>query len=102
MGEEDFEKGIKIERGDALLVVDMQYDFIPGGALPVEGGDSIIKGINSIAKRFKKRSDTIVFTQDWHPSGHLSFASSHPGKNPGDEYQTEDGAIVSSLETSSH
>ncbi|MHA1914049.1 MAG: bifunctional nicotinamidase/pyrazinamidase [Promethearchaeota archaeon] len=84
---------MQIAKQDALLVIDMQYDFIPGGALPVEGGDLIIKGINSVVKRFKKISEYIVFTQDWHPPGHLSFASSHPGKNPGDEYQTEDGAI---------
>lgn len=89
----EIEKNIKITNNDALLVVDMQYDFIPGGALPVEGGDLIINDINSIAKKFKQSSEYIVFTQDWHPLGHLSFASSHPGKNPGDEYQTQNGAI---------
>ncbi|MHA2399525.1 MAG: bifunctional nicotinamidase/pyrazinamidase [Promethearchaeota archaeon] len=89
----DIEKIDKITKNDALLIVDMQYDFIPGGALPVEGGDLIINGINSMAKKFKMSSEYIVFSQDWHPPGHLSFASSHPGKNPGDEYRTQDGAI---------
>jgi nicotinamidase/pyrazinamidase len=93
MIEIDIAKNVKIAKNDALLVVDMQYDFIPGGALPVEGGDLIINGINYVAKKIKERSEYIIFTQDWHPPGHLSFASSHLGKNPGDEYQTQDGAI---------
>ncbi len=79
--------GIKLKKGDALIVVDMQYDFIPGGALPVEGGDEIIGGINQIAKLFQNNQNPVVFTQDWHPENHLSFASSHPGKEPGDEYK---------------
>jgi len=83
------EKSMNIGRNDALLVVDMQYDFMPGGALPVEEGDLIIEDINEVAKLFKDRNGIIVLTQDWHPKDHLSFASNHPGKNPGDEYQTE-------------
>ena len=89
----DFEENIEINQGDALIIVDIQNDFIPGGALPVEGGDSIIEGINKIANVFKNYSRNIILTQDWHPPGHLSFASSHPGMKPGDEFQTEDGAI---------
>lgn len=60
---------------DALIVVDMQYDFMPGGALPVAEGDTIVPLVNRLASRFA----TVVLTQDWHPPGHASFASSHPG-----------------------
>ncbi|MEM8651399.1 MAG: bifunctional nicotinamidase/pyrazinamidase [Pseudomonadota bacterium] len=59
---------------NALLVIDVQYDFCPGGALAVTGGDEIIGGINDFMDEF----DVVVFTQDWHPAGHSSFASSHP------------------------
>ncbi|MCU6455714.1 nicotinamidase [Sphingomonas sp. A2-49] len=64
--------------GDALIVVDPQYDFCPGGALAVAGGDAIMSGIAALAPRF----DHVVVTQDWHPAGHRSFASSHPGAAP--------------------
>lgn len=84
-----FERNLKIKNDDALIIVDMQYDFMPGGALPVEEGDQIIEGINNIANKFKNSGAKIVLTQDWHPKNHLSFASNHPGKKPGDEYQTE-------------
>jgi nicotinamidase/pyrazinamidase len=63
---------------DALLVIDMQLDFMPGGALAVADGDRIIPGINALGARF----DHVLLTQDWHPRGHISFASSHPGKQP--------------------
>jgi len=88
-----FEKDIKIESRDALIIVDMQNDFIPGGALAVEEGDLIIEGINQIAEYFKKKKATVVLTQDWHPKNHLSFASNHPGKSPGDPFTSENGAI---------
>jgi len=71
----------------------MQNDFIPGGSLPVEEGDLIIEGINLVAKILKNKKAIVVLTQDWHPHNHLSFASNHPGKNPGDEFTSEDGAI---------
>ena len=64
--------------GKALVVIDMQYDFCPGGALAVAGGDEIIPEIN----RLIARHDHVVLTQDWHPAGHSSFASSHPGSQP--------------------
>ena len=83
------EKDISLFHDDALIIVDMQNDFIPGGSLPVEGGDEIVEGINSIAEIFTKSYASIVLTQDWHPKEHLSFASNHPGMRPGDEYQTE-------------
>lgn len=65
----------------ALLVIDMQNDFCPGGALAVPGGDDIIPGIN----RLIAESETVILTQDWHPAGHSSFASQHPGKAPLDQ-----------------
>ncbi len=58
----------------ALIVIDMQNDFCPGGALAVAGGDEIVPGINALMERF----DAVILTQDWHPAGHSSFASSHP------------------------
>ena len=58
---------------DALLVIDMQTDFMPGGPLAVTGGDEIIPAINRLAERF----DHVILTQDWHPAGHISFASTH-------------------------
>jgi len=63
---------------DALLVVDLQHDFLPGGALAVAGGDSIVGPIAALAPAFA----TVVATQDWHPPGHVSFASAHPGRKP--------------------
>lgn len=61
---------------DALLVIDVQIDFLPGGALAVKGGDAILPGINALARHF----DHVILTQDWHPGGHISFAASHKGK----------------------
>lgn len=85
----NYEKRIELSKEDGLVIVDMQYDFMPGGALAVEEGDHIIQGINTVAKKFHNKSASIILTQDWHPKNHLSFASNHPGKKPGDEYQTE-------------
>jgi nicotinamidase/pyrazinamidase len=62
----------------ALIVIDMQYDFCPGGALAVAEGDAIVPGINGLMAE----SGAVVLTQDWHPAGHSSFASSHAGKAP--------------------
>lgn len=63
---------------DILLVVDVQNDFCPGGALAVPDGDAVVPVINFLMGRF----DHVLATQDWHPPGHLSFASSHPGQAP--------------------
>lgn len=63
---------------DGLLVVDVQNDFCPGGALAVPEGDAVVAPINRLAERFAH----VLLTQDWHPKGHLSFASSHAGKSP--------------------
>ena len=63
---------------NALIVIDVQNDFCPGGALAVTGGDEIVPGINDLMGDF----ETVILTQDWHPAGHSSFASSHDGKDP--------------------
>lgn len=63
---------------EALIVIDVQNDFCPGGALAVAGGDAIIPRINDLMHRFQ----TVVLTQDWHPAGHSSFAANHPGAAP--------------------
>ena len=63
---------------DALIVIDLQNDFCPGGALAVAGGDEIIPRINDLMQDFPVR----VLSQDWHPAGHTSFAASHPGAAP--------------------
>jgi nicotinamidase/pyrazinamidase len=63
---------------DVLLVVDVQKDFCPGGRLAVPRGDEVVPIVNRLAAKFTN----VVLTQDWHPPGHLSFASSHPGKQP--------------------
>lgn len=68
---------IKIGAGDLLLVVDVQIDFCPGGRLPVPRGDEVVAPINALARRFEH----VVLTQDWHPRGHRSFASTH-GRAP--------------------
>ena len=70
-------KGSATER-DVLIVTDPQVDFCPGGALAVPEGDAIMPVINRLARRFAH----VVITQDWHPAGHMSFASTHPGKHP--------------------
>ena len=67
----------------ALLVIDVQNDFCPAGALEVSGGDEIISDINQEMKKY----DCVVLTQDWHPKGHSSFAMSHEGKKPLDVIQ---------------
>ena len=67
-----------IDSNTCLLIVDAQYGFMPGGGLPVAGGDAIVPVINRIAPRFANA----VLTQDWHPADHVSFAINHPGKQP--------------------
>ncbi len=73
---------------DALLVIDLQNDFCPGGALAIAHGDNIIPTINALARRF----DHVILTQDWHPPAHISFASTHLGKRPYETIATPHGA----------
>jgi nicotinamidase/pyrazinamidase len=65
-----------MKENEALIIIDVQNDFCPEGALPVPEGDEIITLINKLSEKFKR----IVATQDWHPEGHMSFAVNHPGK----------------------
>ena len=74
----------------ALIVIDMQNDFCPGGALAVPGGDEIVHGINALMRDFNQ----VILTQDWHPAGHSSFASSHSGKAPYDVIEMPYGPQV--------
>ncbi|SIS07358.1 bifunctional nicotinamidase/pyrazinamidase [Pseudomonas sp. A214] len=67
----------------ALVVIDVQNDFIPGGQLAVPGGDEIVPLINRLGRSFRQ----VILAQDWHPAGHASFASSHPDKQPFDLIQ---------------
>ena len=69
---------MKPQDNDVLIVIDVQNDFCPGGALAVPEGDAVVPLINNLMPRFAH----VVWTQDWHPAGHSSFASSHPGKAP--------------------
>jgi nicotinamidase/pyrazinamidase len=66
---------VQPDDNDLLLIIDVQNDFCPGGALAVPDGDAVVPVINRLAERF----DHVVLTQDWHPVGHSSFATSHPG-----------------------
>lgn len=75
---------------DVLLVVDIQHDFCPGGALAVPRGDEIIATVNTLARHFLH----VVLTQDWHPPGHLSFASSHSGARPYETVDLDYGAQI--------
>ena len=72
---------------DALIVVDVQNDFCPGGRLAVQKGDEVVPLVNKLARRFEK----VVLTQDWHPPGHSSFATSHPGSKPFDSIKLPHG-----------
>jgi len=64
---------VKITDRDALVIVDMQNDFMPGGALPVPEGDKIIPVLNGYIKRFEEKGQPVFFTRDWHPENHISF-----------------------------
>ena len=68
----------------ALLLVDIQNDFLPGGALPVPRGDQVVPVANAMIDRFRAAGDLVVATKDYHPAHHGSFASQHPGHNVGD------------------
>jgi len=72
---------------DLLLVIDVQNDFCPGGALAVAGGDQVVPTINALGHRFAH----VALTQDWHPADHLSFAAQHPGRQPFETVALADG-----------
>ncbi|MCC6468863.1 MAG: bifunctional nicotinamidase/pyrazinamidase [Alphaproteobacteria bacterium] len=73
-----------------LVAIDLQYDFMPGGSLAVPDGDAVVPVVNRVGRLFAN----VVLTQDWHPPGHISFASAHPGKKPFDTAQLSYGAQV--------
>jgi nicotinamidase/pyrazinamidase len=75
---------------DALIVIDVQNDFCAGGALAVPDGDDVVPVVNALMPRFS----LVILTQDWHPPGHASFASSHPGRRPFEEVQLSYGSQV--------
>ncbi len=81
-------KILPIGGSDVFLVVDVQNDFCPGGLLPVPHGEDVVAPINRLARRFEH----VVLTQDWHPRGHYSFASSHEGLKPFETIQAPYGA----------
>ena len=75
---------------DALIVIDVQNDFCPGGALEVPNGDEVVAPINNLIGRFKH----VLLTQDWHPVEHISFASMHDGQNPFETTEVDYGVQV--------
>jgi nicotinamidase/pyrazinamidase len=79
---------MQITPQDVLIIVDMQNDFCPGGALAVADGDAVIDVIHRVAPQFMH----IVMTQDWHPAGHSSFASAHGGRQPYEQIELSYGA----------
>lgn len=81
---------LEIAPDDVLIIVDMQYDFLPGGNLAVAGGDEIVPLINKLATRFTH----VILTQDWHPADHISFASQHKGKAPFETVELDYGPQV--------
>jgi nicotinamidase/pyrazinamidase len=81
---------IRLKEQDVLLVIDVQNDFCPAGALPVGHGDEVVPIVNRLARHFQH----VVLTQDWHPSGHESFASIHPDKAPYDTISVAYGTQI--------
>ena len=79
-----------LDASSVLIVVDVKNSFLPGGSLAVPRGDEIVPLINGLAKRFAN----VVLTQDWHPAGHRSFASSHVGKKPFDKIALDYGEQI--------
>ena len=78
---------MRLSAHDVLIVIDVQNDFCPGGALAVPDGDAVIEPIHRIAALFEH----IMLTQDWHPANHTSFAASHPGKQPFESIEMDYG-----------
>lgn len=81
---------VKLGAKDALIVVDVQNDFCPGGRLAVQKGDEVVPLVNALARHF----ENVVITQDWHPAGHQSFATAHPGSKPFDSIKLSYGEQV--------
>ena len=88
---------LTLRHGDAIVVIDLQHDFLPGGALAAQAGDRIIPGVNQLLAKARQERLPAVFTQDWHPSDHYSFASMHEGKEPFDPYEGTTGRSIVTL-----
>jgi nicotinamidase/pyrazinamidase len=86
--------GLSIGPTDAFIVVDLQYDFLPGGSLAVPDGDQVIAPINALAKCFRRSGGHVLLTQDWHPPGHRSFASNHEGREPFEQIEMPYGMQI--------
>nr|AGS54084.1 nicotinamidase [uncultured bacterium contig00007] len=71
-----------------LLMIDVQNDFCPGGALAVSEGDAVVQPLNALSRALAAKGGRVAATQDWHPGGHISFAVSHSGKKPGEVIDT--------------
>ncbi|MHA1990126.1 MAG: bifunctional nicotinamidase/pyrazinamidase [Candidatus Hodarchaeales archaeon] len=91
MVEINWQKKTAISSDDVLIVIDIQNDFLAEGSLEVPNGNSIITPINNIGQKFKNKGAKIVFTQDWHPKNHLSFASQHIQKSAFDPISKNQG-----------
>ncbi len=89
------EKSFALKKGDALIVVDVQNDFLPGGALAVPGGDSIISPLNDVIQKFQDKNLPLFFTRDWHPQHHSSFLD-HGGSWPAHCVKDTKGAAFAS------
>jgi nicotinamidase/pyrazinamidase len=89
IGEEKMREGSRSDR-DVLVVIDVQNDFCPGGALAVPDGDAVVPAINRLAAQFAH----VILTQDWHPPGHSSFAPSHPGRRAFETIEAAYGAQI--------
>ena len=84
-------RSLKVNRQwDALLAIDIQNDFCSGGRLAVPGGEEVVAPVNGLAPRFQH----VVLTQDWHPPGHQSFASAHPGRQPHETIELASGEQI--------
>lgn len=79
-----------MNKNQALIVVDVQNDFLESGALPVPNASEVIEAINRISPKF----NSVLFTQDWHPKNHISFVNNHPGKKPFEEIEVNYGKQV--------
>jgi nicotinamidase/pyrazinamidase len=78
-------------RNTALIEIDVQNDFCPGGALAVHHGDEVVAPLNAVAAELARKGGRVAVTADWHPRGHISFASAHAGKKAGDSLDLGDG-----------
>ncbi|CAG9001517.1 MAG: Nicotinamidase [Candidatus Celerinatantimonas neptuna] len=92
----EYNHGLNLASNDALLIVDLQNDFLPGGALGIEGADEIIPTINAYIEKFEQKQQCIIFSRDWHPQDHCSF-NNQSGPWPVHCVQNTHGAALSNI-----